>query len=118
LSRVASASPSPSATTAGAPLSGTVPVVTLMSRTVVPAWTRLARAVDAVLPCFSHSTRTSAGASWATRRKLAVVATGWGFGESSSTARSTCAISAPPFTAGGVDPPAVTTAKRWSGTAS
>ncbi len=74
----------------------------------------VARAVAAVLPSLSQLTCTSAGASWGTRRKLALVATGYGCGEPSSTARSTVASSAPPLTAGGVAPPGAISANRGS----
>ena len=99
-------------------LEGTRPVVTDMSSTGSPPCSSVARAVAAVLPRFSQVTWIRAGSSRATRRKLAVVATGCGWGESSSTARSTVAISAPPFTAGGAFPPGATSANRASGRAS
>src|SRR5215472_16403178 len=89
--------------------SGSVPVVTVMSTTGTPFCTRAARAIDAVRPVFSQVTSTSAGPSCGTRRKLALVATGYGFGAVSSTARSTVAISTPPFTAGGALLPGATT---------
>src|SRR5215469_12541381 len=97
---------------------GTVPVVTVVSRTAWPSCTRVALTVDAVLPCLSQLTCTSAAASCGTRRKLALVATGCGCGEQSSTARSTVASSAPPLTAGGVAPPGATSANRGSAAAS
>ena len=82
------------------------------------SWTRVARAVAAVLPCRSQVTCTCAGASAATRRKWALVAIGCGCGEESSTARSTVAISTPPLTAGGALPPGAISANLLSGSAS
>ncbi len=74
--------------------------------------------MDAVLPCLSQLTSTSAAASRGTRRKFTLVATGYGCGEQSRTARSTVAISAPPLTAGGALPPGATRANRGSATVS
>ena len=83
-------------------------MVTVVSSMGRPPWTRVARAVAATLPCFSHSTSTCAGSGRGARRKCALVAMGYGCGEESSTARSIEASSTPPFTA-----PAM--AKRSSG---
>ena len=97
------------------PAGPSAPVVTVVSSTRTPSWISEARAVAAVLPCFSHATWTWAGSGRGTRRKCALVATGYGCGEESSTARSTVAISTPPFTAPPTEPSPDTIANRWSG---
>src|ERR1700733_4808855 len=61
---------------ASATLGGTVPVVTVVSSTTSSSCTRVARAVDAVRPVLSQVTSILAGASFGTRRKCALVATG------------------------------------------
>ncbi len=109
-----SAGGSPVQDMAPSPGSPSLPVVTVVSRISAPSWTSSARAVAAVLPCFSQVTRTWAGSGRGTRRKWALVATGSGCGEESSTARSTQAISTPPFTAP-TDPSPDTIANRSSG---
>ncbi len=48
--------------------SGTVPVVTVVSRMTLPSWTSAALAVAAVRPCLSQLTSIWAGASLGTRR--------------------------------------------------
>src|SRR5262249_1235603 len=86
----------------------------VVSSTHEPSWISAARAVATVFPCLSQATWTLAGAERGTRRKCALVATGSGCGEVSSTARSTVASSTPPFTAPTVPSPE-TIANRSSG---
>ena len=90
-------------------------MVTVASRTICESCTSAARAVAAVLPCFSQVTSTSPGSRSGTRRKCALVATGYGSGELSSTARSIVATITPPFTADGVALPGATIANLSSG---
>ena len=96
------------------PGSASLPVVTVVSSTSAPSCTRAARAVAAVLPCLSQLTRTWAGSGRGTRRKWALIATGSGCGEESSTARSTMAISTPPFTAPTVPDTMAKRSSRWA----
>ena len=95
-----------------------MPVVTVRSSTGLAVLDQRGPRRRGRPPGFSQVTWISAGASCATRRKCALVATGCGSGEQSSTARSTVAISTPPLTAGGALPPGATSANRWSGRAS